>query len=221
MAKRLKNKRTYIALTRPQIQCVEPKTLEIKEISNEDVKVVSDSSIGLSVSKATVWIENYRHRTVKEENYSLYLQSHESEFVDLLLREDFSDSMRNPSTSFIMKLRKGHQKDVNEWLGNLYVAHQDSDYFIIQMLRLFRCFPYEYFAPASLFMAYQAVYHVSDYVKSEALSLLDHWGNFEVFNMLNYHEPPQTPWLRAKYLTVREALKRYAAIQKDRRVAVV
>ena len=65
------------------------------------------------------------------------------------------------------------------------------------------------------------VHHVSDYVKSEALSLLDHWGNADVFDMLNYQEPPETPWLRMKYFAIRQSLERYVTIQENRRDQMV
>lgn len=137
--------------------------------------------------------------------------------------EDFSDSVRNDCTRYLSKLRKGgkHKNDINAWVEKLYLTHQDNIAFIIQLFRLMRCFSFQYFYPSSLILANLGVHHVSDHVKSEALSLLDHWGNAEIFDLLKYHEPPETPWLRAKYLSIRESLERYAVIQKNRRNTVV
>lgn len=219
MAKKISKYRRYPSLTESQLQLLEPKEPLIIDISAFDgLKGVVDTSLGEERSKSSVWVSTFKKVSVKEFTYEEVLNKKEREFVELLMQEDFSDSIRNKTTLFVSKLRKGakHKKEVNEWLQKLYLTHQANPAFIIQLLRMIRCFPYEYFYPSSLFLANQGVHHVSDYVKSEALSLLDHWGNADVFDMLNYHEPPETPWLRMKYMAIRQSLERYAIIHENR-----
>lgn len=195
--------------------------IQVQDISAfEFERSASDTSIGRS-SKTSVWLTGDARYRVKDITFESVLRQKEREFVELLLAEDFSDSVRNESTIYVSRLRRGHKNDVSLWFQALYQTHQDDDYFIMQLFRLFRCFPYDYFQPSSLTLAGLGVHHTSDFVKSEAISLLDHWGNADVFNLLNYHEPPETPWLKAKYISVRNSLERYAAIQKDRRDTMV
>lgn len=199
---------------------------EQPEIQVQDISVfefehsASDTSTGRS-SKTSVWLTGASRYRVKDIAFESVLRQKEREFVELLLAEDFSDSVRNESSIYISRLRRGHKSDVSLWFQTLYQTHQDDDYFLMQLFRLFRCFPYNYFQPSSLTLVGLGVHHTSDFVKSEAISLLDHWGNADVFNLLNYLEPPETPWLKAKYIAVRNSLERYAAIQKDRREAMV
>lgn len=215
--------RNYPSLTLPQIQSIKSEQLQVVDINVfEGPSVVTDTSIGGNQSKSSVWLTSFRKVSIKDLTYEDILNQKESEFVELLLMEDFSDSVRNDTTYYLSRLRKGalHKNDINVWFEKLYMTHQDNCYFIIQLFRLMRCFPYDYFYPTSLTLAGVGVHHESDYVKSEALSLLDHWGNADVFNLLNYHEPPETPWLRQKYLAVKESLERYAAIQENRRISM-
>ena len=220
MAKKNRKYRKYPTLTLPQIQLIGSEQLQVVDITQfEGSKTVADTSTGETRSKSSVWLTTFRKVNVTEFTYEELLNKKESEFVELLLVEDFSDSVRNETTNYLSRLRKGviHKNDINAWLERLYVTHQDNLHFIIQLFRLMRCFPYNYFYPSSLTLAGLGVHHESDYVKSEALSLLDHWGNVDVFNLLSYHEPPETPWLKQKYIAVRESLERYAAIQENRR----
>lgn len=216
-----KNKyRRYRTLTRYQLQLVEPEPLQIVDISAfEEAKEALDTSVGGERSKSSVWLTSFKKASVKELTYEDNLEQKEEEFVELLMQEDFSDSKRNKTTYYVGRLRKGviYKNEVNSWIEKLYLRHQDNVLFIMQLFRLIRCFSYEYFYPSSLTLAGLGVYHVSDYVKSEALSLLDHWGNADVFDMLNYHEPPETPWLRMKYFAIRQSLERYVTIQENRR----
>ena len=199
------------------IQSSKPEQLTVKDIETfETVKSTSDASIGREPSMGSVWFTDSKVIRRKDDSYYIVLQQHEKEFVELLLLEDFSDSIRNSTTTFLMKLWKGHKSDVNQWLEGLYLTHQNNDYFIMQLFRLFSCFPYEFFEPTSLLLAGCGIYHNSDFVKSEALSLIDHWGNIEVFDFLQYHEPPETPWLKEKYNSIRQSLEGYAAIKKNR-----
>lgn len=214
-----KNKyRRYRTLTRYQLQLVEPEPLQIVDISAfEGAKEAMDTSVGGERSRSSVWLTSFKKASIKELTYEDYLEQKEEEFVELLMQEDFSDFMRNKTTYYVGRLRKGviYKSEVNSWLEKLYLRHQDNVLFIMQLFRLIRCFSYEYFYPSSLTLAGLGVHHVSDYVKSEALSLLDHWGNSEVFGMLNYHEAPETPWLRMKYMAIRQSLERYAAVQEN------
>lgn len=216
--------RRYPVLTQPQIQFIKPEQLLVRDISAFDiVKSEADTSTGVVASKSSVWLTSFIRPKEKDFTYEEFLNQRETEFIELLMQEDFSDSIRNESTFYISKLRRGgrYKNEVNLWMEKLYLTHQDNITFLLQLFRLMRCFSFGYFYPSSLSLANMGVHHVSDYVKSEALSLLDHWGNVEVFDLMNYHEPPETPWLRAKYITIRDSLERYAAIQKDRRNAVV
>lgn len=207
--------RRYRTLTKYQLQLVEPEPLQIVDISAfEGAKDALDTSVGGERSKSSVWLTSFKKVSIKELTYEDNLEKKEDEFVELLMQEDFLDSMRNKTTYYVGRLRKGviYKNEVNSWIEKLYLRHQDNALFIIQLFRLIRCFPYGYFYPSSLTLAGLGVHHVSDYVKSEALSLLDHWGNADVFDMLNYHEPPETPWLRMKYLAIRQSLERYAVV---------
>lgn len=219
-----KNKyRQYPPLTPSQIRNVEPKQLQIFDMSVfKGTKPVADTSTGIVRSQSSFWLTSYRKVSESNFTYEEYLNQKEPEFVDLLMQEDFSDSVRNETTIYLSRLRKGtvHKNDVNIWLEKLYLTHQNNSFFIMQLLRMIRCFSFSYFYPSCLTLAGLAVHHESDFVKSEALSLLDHWGNVDVFRYLNYHEPPETPWLRHKYLAIKDSLERYAAIQEDRRNTV-
>ena len=99
---------------------------------------------------------------------------------------------------------------------NSVILRNGDEELLIQLFRLLRCFPYEFLAPASLCLAELAVHHQSDFVKSEALSLMDHWGNKEVLRMMKTHEPPLTPWLKMKYYAIIDSLERYVALQENR-----
>ncbi len=220
MAKNNRKYRKYPTLTLPQIKIIGSEQLTVVDIAQFDgSKTIADTSTSEIRSKTSVWLTSYRKVNDTEFTYEEFLKQKESDFIELLLVEDFSDSVRNETTNYLSRLRKGviHKNDINAWLQRLYVTHQDNMHFIIQLFRLMRCFPYDYFYPSSLTLAGLGVHHESDYVKSEALSLLDHWGNVDVFNLLSYHEPPETPWLKQKYIAVRESLERYAAIQENRR----
>jgi len=220
MAKNNRKYRKYPTLTLPQIKIIGSEQLTVVDIAQFDgSKTIADTSTSEIRSKTSVWLTSYRKVNDTEFTYEEFLKQKESDFIELLLVEDFSDSVRNETTNYLSRLRKGviHKNDINAWLQRLYVTHQDNLHFIIQLFRLMRCFPYDYFYPSSLTLAGLGVHHESDYVKSEALSLLDHWGNVDVFNLLSYHEPPETPWLKQKYIAVRESLERYAAIQENRR----
>lgn len=220
MAKNNRKYRKYPTLTLPQIKIIGSEQLTVVDIAQFDgSKTITDTSTSEIRSKTSVWLTSYRKVNDTEFTYEEFLKQKESDFIELLLVEDFSDSVRNETTNYLSRLRKGviHKNDINAWLQRLYVTHQDNLHFIIQLFRLMRCFPYDYFYPSSLTLAGLGVHHESDYVKSEALSLLDHWGNVDVFNLLSYHEPPETPWLKQKYIAVRESLERYAAIQENRR----
>lgn len=224
MATKNNKYRRYRTLTRYQLQLVEPKQLQIVDISAfEGSKGALDTSVGGERSKSSVWLTSFKKSSIKELAYEDYLEQKEEEFVELLMQEDFSDSIRNRTTYYVGRLRKGiiYKNEVNSWLEKLYLRHQDNVLFIMQLFRLIRCFSYEYFYPSSLTLAGLGVHHSSDYVKSEALSLLDHWGNAVVFELMNYQEPPETPWLRIKYYAIRQSLERYATIQENRRDEVV
>ena len=199
------------------IQSSKPEQLTVKDIATYGtVKSTTDASIGRGPSMGSVWFTDSMLTRRKDASYCIVLQQFEKEFIELLLIEDFSDSIRNSTTTLLMKLRKGHKSDVNLWLEGLYLTHQSNDYFIMQLFRLISCFPYEFFEPSSLLLAGLGIHHISDFVKSEALSLIDHWGNIEVFDLLQYHEPPETPWLKEKYNSIRKSLELYAAIKKNR-----
>lgn len=221
MAKKTIKYRRY-----PSFALLPKLSVEQPEIQVQDISVfefehsASDTSIGRS-SKTSVWLTGASQYQVKDNAFEVILRQKEREFIELLLAEDFSDSVRNDCTVYISRLHKGHKNDVSLWLQTLYQIHQDDDYFIMQLFRLFRCFPYDYFQPSSLTLVGLGVHHTSDFVKSEAISLLDHWGNADVFKFLNYHEPPETPWLKAKDIAVKKSLEKDAAIQKDRRDAMV
>ncbi len=216
--------RRYPTLTKYSLKTVEPEALQIVDVTAfKGVKGVVDASVGETVSKSSVWITSFKKASVKSFTYEEYLKGKETEFVELLLQEDFSESTHNKTTSFVSRLRKGiiYKNEVNVWIEKLYLTHQDNEFFIMQLLRLIRCFPFEYFNPSSVTLAGLGVHHTSDYVKSEALSLLDHWGNAEVFELMKYHEAPETPWLRMKYFAIRQSLEKYAFVQKNRRDQVV
>lgn len=224
MAAKNSNDRRYRKLTEYQLRLVEPKPLQIVDISAfKEAKGTLDTSVGEERSKTSVWLTSFKKVSVKALAYEDYLDQREDEFVELLMQEDFSDSMRNKTTYYIGRLRKGviYKNEVSLWLQKLYMRHQDNTTFIIQLFRLIRCFSFEYFNPSSLALAGLGVHHPSDYVKSEALSLLDHWGNADVFKLMNYQEAPETPWLRMKYFAIRQSLERYATIQENRRDKVV
>lgn len=173
----------------------------------------SDTSIGTSVSQA--WITDNKLDAQAQMICSLYIQPQEHNFVEMLMQEDFSDSERNVSTIVLNQLVKRYRDAAQTWILGLYVAKQGDEHFLMQLFRLLRCFPYEFLAPASFILAGNGVHHNSDFVKSEALSLLDHWGNKEVYDMLQNHEPPTTPWLRMKYCAIRESLRSHVAIQEN------
>lgn len=174
----------------------------------------SDSSVGDSVSQN--WITDKVQSPYARWNYELFIRPQEPYFVGLLLKEDFSVSDHNLSTNFIWHITKKYKESVQIWILDLFKARQGDAFFLMQLLRLLRCFPYEMFAPASFYIAGLGVHHNSDFVKSEALSLLSHWGNKDVLDMLRNFEPPFTPWLQIKYIAIRESLERYVALQENR-----
>lgn len=218
MARKKLKYRQYPSLTRQQFQIEVMKQPQVKTFDEYNpIENTVDVSIATMPSKVSLSLMEMKRHCTLELSYENILKEREQEFIDLLLSEDFSDSVRNETTYYLSKLRKGktHKKDVNEWILKLYMNHLDNQLFILQLFRMFSCFSYDYFYPASLILVGLGVHNESDFVKSEALSLLDHWGNADVFNLMNYHEPPQTPWLREKYLAVKKSLEEYAAIQKD------
>lgn len=175
---------------------------------------VFDSSTGESLSQN--WITDRGQTPKAQWDYEVFLRPKEEYFIRLLINEDFLDSDRNDSTYFIRDIARRYKDTVQTWILDLFKARQDDEHFLMQLLRLLRCFPYEFLAPASFYLAGMGVHHRSDFVKSEALSLLDHWGNLDVMKMIDNFEPPMTPWLRMKYYAIRESIERYATLQKNR-----
>lgn len=217
MVRRKLNYRQYPSLFRQQFRIEAMEQPQIKTLDEfNPIENSIDVSIAALPSRVSFWLSEVKNYRPKEFLYEYVLQEHEQKFVELLLMEDFSDSVRNDTTYYLSKLRKGnkYKKDINEWILKLYMKHQDNRLFILQLFRMLSCFSYDYFYPTSLCIAGLGVHHESDLVKSEVLSLLDHWGNADVFNLMKYHDPPQTPWLREKYLAVKKSLEEYAAIQK-------
>ena len=174
---------------------------------------VSDTSIGASVSQN--WISGRLDKKAEWE-YSTYIKPKEMAFFKNLLSEDFSYSERNDSTDLLYKFARQYREAVQFWIVGIYNLRNDDEDLLIQLFRLLRCFPYEFLAPPSLCLAELAVHHHSDFVKSEALSLMDHWGNKDVFRMMKNHEPPSTPWLKMKYCAIIDSLERYVALQENR-----
>lgn len=188
--------------------------LEIVEIGSlGQLDASSDTSTSVSMSQN--WISsNFEQNT--EWEYETYIKPQELTFFRELLCEDFSDSERNYSTATFYRLVKRYKKAVQNWIINIYNMRNGDEELLIQLFRLLRCFPYDFLAPASLCLAGLAVHHQSDYVKSEALSLMDHWGNKEVLRMMQNHEPPSTTWLRMKYYAIKDSIERYVALQENR-----
>lgn len=188
--------------------------LEIVEIGSlGQLDASSDTSTSVSMSQN--WISsNFEQNT--EWEYETYIKPQELTFFRELLCEDFSDSERNYSTATFYRLVKQYKKAVQNWIINIYNMRNGDEELLIQLFRLLRCFPYDFLAPASLCLAGLAVHHQSDYVKSEALSLMDHWGNKEVLRMMQNHEPPSTTWLRMKYYAIKDSIERYVALQENR-----
>lgn len=174
----------------------------------------SDASIG--ESKSLNWITRADQTPSVQKEYDVFLKPKEIVFIKMLLDADFSSSDRNNSTFMINQLVRGHKDAVQVWILNLFKARQGDEFFLMQLLRLLRCFPYEFLSPASFYMAGMGVHHNSDFVKSEALSLLDHWGNNDVLEMLRNFEPPITPWLSMKYYAIKESLEKNAILQENR-----
>lgn len=194
---------------------VRTEALPIMDISSFGRQTtMSDTSTGASVSQA--WITDNVPDPQARVICSQYIQPQEQGFVEVLMQEDFSDSERNISTYVLNRLAKKYHEAVKIWILDLYTGRQGDELFLMQLFRLLRCFPYEFLAPASFFLAGMGVHHNSDFVKSEALSLLDHWGNKAVYDMLQNHEPPATPWLRMKYCAIRESLRSHVVIQENR-----
>lgn len=185
--------------------------VDIDTIGQRDA--VSDTSIGTSLSQN--WISNRRDLKVDWE-YNTYIKPYEMAFFKNLLSDDFSDSDRNDSTATFYRYVRQYKDAVQNWIVNIYNLRNDDEELLLQLFRLLRCFPYEFLAPASLCLAELAVHHQSDFVKSEALSLMDHWGNKEVLKMMKNHEPPSTPWLKMKYCAIIDSLERYVALQENR-----
>ena len=190
------------------------KTLEVVDIKSIGQRVaVSDTSVGSSVSLN--WVSSRQNQKTEWE-YDTYIKPQEMKFFKELLEEDFSESERNDSTATFYKLVRHYKEAVQSWIINIYNLRNGDEELLIQLFRLLRCFPYEFLAPASLCLAELAVHHQSDFVKSEALSLMDHWGNKEVLRMMKTHEPPLTPWLKMKYYAIIDSLERYVALQENR-----
>lgn len=185
--------------------------VDIDTIGQRDA--VSDTSLGTSLSQN--WVSS-RQSQKTEWEYDVYIKPHEMKFFKELLIEDFSESERNDSTATFYKLVRHYKEAVQSWIINIYNLRNGDEELLIQLFRLLRCFPYEFLAPASLCLAELAVHHQSDFVKSEALSLMDHWGNKEVLRMMKTHEPPLTPWLKMKYCAIIDSLERYVALQENR-----
>ncbi len=173
----------------------------------------SDSSIGDSVTQS--WISKDLSPHAKWDYETIIRPLELSFFIDLL-GEDFSNSERNNSTAAFANLVKHYKEAVQKWIMDIYNMRNADEKLLIQLFRLLRCFPYDFLAPASLCLAALAVHHNSDLVKSEALSLMDHWGNKDVLRIMNNHEAPSTPWLRMKYFAIIESLEKYAALQENR-----
>jgi len=175
--------------------------------SYERYESTNDTSMGLSVSKS--WITDNDNSPQKERYHSKCLQPHEQRFIRMILEEDFYESERNNCALFFEYLVKNYKEIAVVWLLQLFIDHQGEEFFLIQLLRLVRCFSYEFIKPASFCLLEMGLHHNSDFVKSEALSLIDHWNNPEVLSMLKNFEPPITPWLQMKYYVIRELLERY------------
>ena len=195
-----------------------PSVRPISAIPIQDIRcfdklgVSADTSTGESVTKS--WIADFDMPDNWGMTYNNVFRPIEKMFMGMLLDEDFSDSNRNVTTYYVSNLRRENKIEIATWIRLLYVAYQDNEFFLMQLFRLLKCFPFEYFSPSSLIIASDAVHHKSDYVKSEALSLLDHWGNSEVLKFLKSHEPPTAPWLRMKYVSIMNSIEHHVAIQK-------
>ena len=176
-------------------------------------EAASDTSTG--VAGYQKWITDVHSSEKAKLDYNQHIKPRELQFLSDLLREDFSDSESNFSTESFLFLVRRYKEAMKVWILDLYNLRNGDEELLIQLFRLLRCFPYEFLAPASLCLAGLALHHNSDFVKSEALSLLDHWGNKDVLSILQNHEPPTTPWLRMKYAVVKDSLERYVALQEN------
>lgn len=188
--------------------------LPIMEMGNFSlIDAASDSSMGDSMTQS--WISKDISPQAQWD-YEMIIRPQELSFFMDLLAEDFSYSERNSSTAVFANLVKHYKEAVQKWIMEIYNLRNTDEKLLIQLFRLLRCFPYDFLAPASLCLAALAVHHNSDFVKSEALSLMDHWGNKDVLRIMNNHEAPSTPWLKMKYFAIIESLERYAALQENR-----
>lgn len=182
--------------------------------SFEKYEPQSDTSVGDSLSLS--WITRVDKTPSVQNEYDVFIKPKETLFIRMLMDADFSASDYNSSTYMINQLVRKHKNAVQLWILDLFKARQGDELFLMQLLRLLRCFPYEFLSPASFYVAGMGVHHNSDFVKSEALSLLDHWGNMDVLDMLRNFEPPMTPWLSMKYYAIKESIEKYAILQENR-----
>lgn len=189
--------------------------IQMDSAISDGVDFVVDSG---EVSEAKPWV--YGVNNISNKEFSFYIATiipNEKAFIKILVNDDFSDNEPCESVQLVNRLQRSNPLAVKDWMLQLFFTFQDNEDVIIQLLRLLQCFPVEKLYPASLAMAAVSLHHRSDYVKSEALSMLDHWGRHpEVLNFINNQEPPEAAWLKIKYESIKKALNKYVAIQENR-----
>ena len=183
----------------------------IENVDTENIDVVTDNS---EASESNAWV--YRVNNTSNKEFAFFVDTiapREKDFIRLLINDDFSDYEPGESAQLVFKLQRKSPSAVKDWMLQLFFTFQDNEGVLLQMLRLLQCFPMEKLYPASLAMAAVSLHHRSDYVKSEALSMLDHWGRHpEVIKFINNQEPPETAWLKIKYESIKNALNKNVAI---------
>jgi hypothetical protein len=192
--------------------------LQVKVLDSIDTRttrIATDSSVE---AEANAWV--YEVNKVHNKEFVFYIDfiiPREKDFIKLLVNDDFSDNEPSESAQMLYRLQRKSPTAVKDWMLQLFFTFQDNEDILLQMLRLLQCFPIEKLYPASLAMAAVSLHHRSDYVKSEALSMLDHWGRHPaVLKFINNQEPPEAGWLRIKFESIKKALNKNVAIQENR-----
>lgn len=190
-------------------------TLHIRRFTIAPIEEVISDSVNVTVDDADKIAEGswFYRVNYKVGDIPFYCgeisKPQEKEFVNLLISEDFTDYEINDAANYVYSLQKKAPSAVKDWLLDLFFTFQDNEQVLLQLLRLLQCFPMEKLYPASLAIAGLGLRHNSDYVKSESLSMLDHWGRHpKVLKLIKNQDPPEAEWLKMKYIAIINALER-------------
>lgn len=138
-------------------------------------------------------------------------------FVSLLRNTPFEEGMYNEAYDKFEEIRAEYHEEFAEWVAKLCLNQIDNDEIIVKLLAIFADYEYEELAATQPWIIIANINNRSNAVKSAALNIIDSWRNEKALELLDHFDIPTTPWLKLKYVTIKNDLKNVLRPELERR----